>query len=122
MNPCIVGYDKAPLTIPLLLIAWRSLCGLQKLVERWKAGRASGSFNSAAASNQLQSPRLDRKTLAPILVGVSGFAACNILDGIWGDWLPMELTVLLGVFALGLWTLLRPAGSFFQQKPSPEMP
>jgi hypothetical protein len=34
----------------------------------------------------------------------------------------MELTVLLGVFALGLWTLLRPAGSFFQQKPSPEMP
>jgi len=55
-------------------------------------------------------------------VGVSGFAACNILDGIWGDWLPMELMVLLGVFALGLWTLLRPAGSLSQQKPWPEMP
>jgi hypothetical protein len=91
LNPRIVGYDKAPLTIPLLLIAWRGLLLLQKQVEKRKTGRASASFNSVFAPTPSQAPRNIRQILAPILVGVSGFAACNILDGIWGDWLPMEL-------------------------------
>jgi hypothetical protein len=122
LNPRIVGYDKAPLTIPLLLIAWRSLLLLQKLFERRKTGRASGSCDAPSAPPPSQALCLGRKTLAPILVGLGCFAACNILDGIWGDWLPMELLVLLGVFALGLWTLLRSAGGLSQKNPLPETP
>jgi hypothetical protein len=122
MNPRILFYDTAPLTIPLLLIGWRSLLLLQKQVEQRRTGRASGSFHSAIKANHFQSPRFHQRTLTPVLVGVCGFATCNILDGIWGDWLPMELTVLLGVFTLGLWMLLRPVASISHGNLQPEMP
>ncbi len=121
MNPRITFYDTAPLTIPLLLIAWRGLLLLQKLLERRKTGRASRTFSAAAASHRLLPSRLGRKTLVPILVGLGCFAACNVLDGIWGNWLPMELTVLLWVFALGVWMLLRPEGGLVQENLRPEM-
>jgi len=106
MNPRIVGHDTAPLTIPLLLIGWRGLLLLQRRHEQRKTDQFSGSCEAASAPSPSQTPRLTRKALAPVLAGFGCFAACNILNGIWGDWLPMELMVLLGVFALGLWTLL----------------
>jgi hypothetical protein len=122
MNPRIIFYDTAPLTIPMLLIAWRALLLGQKLLARWRTGRAAGARSLATAPTQMQTPRKGRENLAPVLVALSLFVACNLTDIFGTSWLPIEGAVLLGVFALGLWTLLRPAGSLPQQKPWPEMP
>jgi hypothetical protein len=113
MNPRLTFLDNVPLTIPMLLIAWRSLLLLQKRFERRKMGRASVSFNSTSAP----SPYRDRKTLAPVVTGVGCFVACNIADMIWGDLFPMELTLLLLIFALGVWLLFSAEEQFPQNDP-----
>jgi|GEM_PF-912797 len=110
--------DTAAITVPLILIAWRGLLSGQKFIAQWKERRAGGTSVSATAPAPTQPPC--HKNLA--LVALSLFVACNLLDILWTSWLPIEGLVLLGVFALGLWTLLRPASSFFQEKPSPLMP
>jgi hypothetical protein len=114
LNPRIIFYDTAPLTIPLLLIAWRAL---SLGSERWTQWRASRAVPLAAPPSPWQRFCKDRKHLTPILAGAGLFAACNIADGLWGDWLPVELTVLLAVFALGIWSLLPPAAILSPQTP-----
>jgi hypothetical protein len=105
LDPRITFYDTAPLTIPLLLIGWRVLRLGQETVTRSRAGHASSSIQSAP----LQTARSDRRNLVLILMGAGCFAACNIIDMIWGDWVPMELAVLLLIFALGIWSLYKSA-------------
>ena len=106
LNPRIIFYDTTPLTIPLLLIGWRALSLGSEHFTQWRGSRA---VSPAVSLSPLQIFFKDRKHLAPILVGAGLFAACNIADGLWGNWLPIELTVLLMVFALGLWSLLHPS-------------
>ncbi len=54
MNPRVTFYDTAPLTVPLLLIAWRALLLGQKLVERWRTNRKSGPIHPPVAPTSLQ--------------------------------------------------------------------
>ncbi|MGD0830457.1 MAG: hypothetical protein ABR907_05915, partial [Terracidiphilus sp.] len=55
--------------------------------------------------------------LTAILPGAVLFAACNIVDAIWGAWMPIELMVLLLVFALGIWLLHRSTDNLAQEIP-----
>jgi hypothetical protein len=114
LNPRMIFYDTAPLTIPLLLLAWRALLLASEHLTQWRASRA---VPPAAAPSPWQRFCKDRKHLTPILVGAGLFAASNIADGLWGEWLPIEIAVLLAVFALGIWSLLRPVAIFSPQTP-----
>jgi hypothetical protein len=79
LNPRIMKYDLAPITIPMLLIGWRGVrCALK---------------------------RSSRHSLAPVLVGVACFLATNIVTITGPQWLPVELAVLLAIFTLGVWSL-----------------
>lgn len=118
MNPRVTFYDTAPLTVPLLLIAWRVLLLGQKLLAQWETNRNSITPHPPSA---LQTLRQNHPLLVPALTGVGWFATCNIVDMIWGDRLPMELTVLLLVFALGAWSLFRAADHFSQNDPLPKI-
>jgi hypothetical protein len=111
MNPRVAFHDTPPLTVPLLLIGWRALLLGQKRLAAWQANRA------AAPS---QAPRRNREKLKPILVGLGCFAACNLINILLGDWVPMELPVLLLVLSAGVWALLSAKAD--SPIPSPEMP
>jgi hypothetical protein len=101
MNPRIKEYDIAPLTVPLFLIAWRSLRLGQDRMTQWRAGRAFG-FHASVAT---QTPPHYRKLIFPIVVGGGLFVACNVIKFLWEDWIPIQLVVLLLVFSLGYWSL-----------------
>jgi hypothetical protein len=111
LNPRVSFHDTPPLTIPMILIAWRGLLLGKQGVAQWRSGRAFSTIQSAP----LQTARNDRRNLVLILIGASWFAACNIIDIIWGDWVPMELTVLLVIFSLGIWSLFNSKGDLVME-------
>lgn len=113
MNPRVAFHDTPPLTVPLLLIGWRALLLGQKRLAAWQAKRATAPSRT---------PHLGREKLKPILVGLGCFAACNLINILLGDWVPMELPVLLLVLSAGVWALLSAKADFPLQRPSPEMP
>lgn len=79
--------DTAAITVPMLLIGWRALVYAQQRLARDRAGKDIAG-----------PPRL----LWPALVGAALFLAFNLIDVFGVSWLPVEGTVLLGIFALGL--------------------
>jgi len=111
MNPRVAFHDTPPLTIPLLLIGWRALLLGQKRLAAWQANRAAAP---------LQAPLLNRKKLKPILAGLGIFAACNLINIFLGDWVPMELPVLLLVLSAGVWALVSAKGDSALESPKPE--
>jgi hypothetical protein len=110
MNPRLKPYDSAAFTIPLLLIAWRVLLLLQKLVARWKAGLAA-----PGVIHLYKAPRRDPGSLAPVLAAMGCFVAFNIED-VWGGLLPMELLVPVLIMSAGIWSLWK-AGDSFAMEP-----
>jgi hypothetical protein len=106
MNLRTTCCDTAAITVPLILIAWRGLLLLQKLVWQWRVGHAAGAGSLATAPTRMQTLGKDRERLTLILVALILFAACNLADIFSTFWLPIEGIVLLGIFALGLWPLL----------------
>jgi CHASE2 domain-containing sensor protein len=103
INPRIREYDIAPLTVPLFLIAWRSLRLGQERVTQWRAGRVFGFLSSVATQTQ---PHY-RKSPFLIVAGAGLFVACNLIKILWEDWIPIQLAVLLLVFSMGYWSLRR---------------
>ena len=87
LNPRIMKYDMAVITIPMLLIASR---GLRALLQ-------SQTENLSESSN---SNRL-------LFVGAACFLIPNLLTVFGPTWWPVELIILLTTFALGAWALLR---------------
>ncbi len=90
LNPRIMKYDMAPITIPMLLIAWR---GLRAFLHK----RSNPYPFAAAPSSRFL-----------ILVGVGCFLVPNLLTVFAPSWWPVELVVLLASFALGVWSLWEP--------------
>ena len=92
LNPRIMKYDLAAITIPMLLIGWRTL---RFASIRWAA-------NSESAGSR---PKHPNRTA--ILVGSGCFLIANIMTCAGPTWFPVELVVLLAIFAMGIWSLDR---------------
>ena len=91
LNPRIQKYDLAAITIPMLLIGWRSLrLGWARFGERQL-------FNSDGERSY--SPR------KLILVASGCLLIPNVITVAGPSWVPIELVVLLAIFAMGIWSL-----------------
>ncbi len=90
LNPRIMKYDMAAITIPMLLIAWRGM----RAVQGWTIGRTGKNA---------------RETRRMIAMGAGCFLAANLITVLGPRWVPVELIVLLAVFSLGTSLLQQPA-------------
>jgi len=93
LNPRIMKYDLAAITIPMLLIGGRAL--------RLALGSSAGE-SQAANSYAMGQKRLDR-TL--ILVASGCFLIANVITVAGPFWFPVEAVVLVAIFAMGVWSL-----------------
>ncbi|MFZ0563692.1 MAG: hypothetical protein WAM43_18935 [Terriglobales bacterium] len=91
LNPRIQKYDLAAITIPMLLIGWRTL----KLA--WVRSGNRQLFNSNGAHNY--SP------MRLMLVAGGCLLIPNVITVAGPAWVPVELVVLLTIFAMGIWSL-----------------
>jgi hypothetical protein len=89
LNPRVMKYDLAAITVPMVLIGGRALRLL------WKAG---GSATEAK----------NRSGRTLILVGsILFFLIPNIITTVGPSWFPGEFLVLATVFVLGVWSVWR---------------
>jgi hypothetical protein len=93
LNPRIQKYDFAAITIPMLLIGWRAV--------RFACARAA----ETERYNSDQSPAASARSL--ILAAVGCFLIANAITIAGPSWFPVELVVLLAIFALGVWSLVQ---------------
>lgn len=105
LSPRIKEYDTAALTVPMLLIAWNALLQGQEWLAQWKAKRVFGPARQNTERAALGPRRGNAHGLGLILLGSGCFATCNVIDILWGDWVPTELLLLLLVFSAGLCAL-----------------
>jgi hypothetical protein len=89
-------YDMIAITVPMLLLSARAL---RRALDGEQAAR------SADGSRLLQ--RYGYRGL--VLAYVAAFVAANAIRFIKEPWYPVEMPVMLAVFALGVWALQRPA-------------
>ena len=111
LNPRIMKYDLAAITIPMLLIGGRAL--------RFALGRSAGE-SQPANSPAMGQKRFDRML---ILVASGCFLIPNVITVAGPSWFPVETVVLLAIFAMGVWSLDRSSqfpvpSSQFSAKPS----
>jgi len=92
LNPRLVVYDVAAVTVPMLLIGWRGLRSLQD---------GSGFLNNNALTRR-------HPDLSFVLFGLGCFVTLNVVAGTGEAWQVVELVVLMVVLALGIWLLGRP--------------
>ncbi len=92
LNPRIKKYDLAAFSIPMLLIAWRTL---RSALER------------SALKTPAGGPVLNRFLRMPILVAAGCFLAPNVITVVGPSWFPGELLVLLAILAMGVWLVNR---------------
>jgi len=93
LNPRIMKYDLAAITIPMLLIGGRAL--------RFALGRSAGE-SQPANSPAMGQKRFDRML---ILVASGCFLIPNVITVAGPFWFPVEAVVLLAIFAMGVWLL-----------------
>jgi peptidoglycan/LPS O-acetylase OafA/YrhL len=92
LNPRVMKYDLAAITVPMLLI------GGQAVRLLWKT-RDSSRGDSSEKS---------RSGRTPILVGsILFFLIPNIITSVGPSWFPAEFLVLATIFVMGIWSLYR---------------
>ncbi len=105
LSPRIKEYDIAAISIPMLLIALRSL----QLTMRWPASpravSADGGDEHSFASPLAPSPSSPPHGFALLLAGLGWFVAINVIAGTGEAWRPTALALLLILFAMGAWPL-----------------
>ena len=90
LNPRIMKYDMAAITIPMLLIASR---GLRSILQNATTENPGDSLSSNRAL---------------ILLGAGCFLVPNLMTVFGPTWWPIELLALLTVFAMGVRSLPQP--------------
>lgn len=97
LNPRIMKYDLAAITIPMLLIGGRAL--------RFALGRSVGerAGESQAANSHVIGQK--RSDITLILVASGCFLIPNVITVAGPFWFPVEAVVLLAIFAMGVWLL-----------------
>jgi len=95
LNPRIMKYDLAAITIPMLLIGGRAL--------RFALGRSASESQAAHAHGTGQKRSFFDRTL--ILVASGCFLIPNVITVAGPSWFPVEAIALLAIFAMGVWSL-----------------
>lgn len=106
--PRIMKYDMAAITIPMLLIGWRTLHHGWNAFSQRDVPRDPQSIDDRATetSRSLQNiPGPHRPILPLVLVGAGCFLVPNLMTVAGPAWWPVELVVMLGIFAMGIWSL-----------------
>ena len=98
LNPRIMKYDMAAITIPMLLLAARGLRAL------------SGDVRTENPTDRSRSNRL-------LVVGVACFLIPNLLTVFGPTWWPVELMVMLAIFTVGTWAVLHLRPQPYTQSP-----
>ncbi len=94
LNPRVMKYDLAAITVPMLLIGVRVLRWL------WNARDASKLDSTAFTKGH------SRRTLI-LVSAVSFFLIPNIITTMGPSWFPAEFLVLAAIFVMGVWSLFR---------------
>ena len=99
LNPRVMKYDLAAITVPMLLI------GARVLRMWWNAGRPATGDSGAVQTSPLA-------RMSILLGSILFFLIPNIITSVGPSWFPAEFLVLATIFAMGVWALyqLRPAG------------
>jgi len=107
LNPRVKEYDIAPLTIPQVLIAWRSYRALRAaFLHRQSATRPFLAWSAAQAEPaDTRKMRMDWNSVLSIAAASGWFLALNLAAGS-GPWKPIALTVLLLAFGAGTWATI----------------
>jgi hypothetical protein len=91
LNPRIMKYDLAAITVPMLLIGWRGL--------RFAFGRSMNA-RPTRDSEDIGRNHSDR---VPILIGSGCFLVSNLITIAGPSWFPIELVMLSAIFSMGTW-------------------
>jgi hypothetical protein len=92
LNPRVMKYDLAAITVPMLLV------GARVLRMWWNAGRPATGDSTAVKPNPL--------ARMPILVGsISFFLIPNIITTVGPSWFPAEFLVLASILVMGVWSI-----------------
>jgi hypothetical protein len=97
LNPRLMKYDLAAITVPMLLIGWRTL---RLALNRSSGGRPTGRDTGSW-------PKSSDRTA--IFVGAGCLLISNAITVTaprWSD-VPVKFAVLLVIFAMGVWSLER---------------
>ena len=113
LNPRIMKYDLAAITIPMLLIGGRAL--------RFALERSAGEHQADNSHGAVQERSFFDRTL--VLFASGCFLIPNVITVAGPFWFPVETVVLLAIFAMGVWSLDRSSqfpvrSSQFSAKPS----
>jgi hypothetical protein len=90
LNPRIMKYDLAAITIPMLLIGWRTV--------RFALGSSSGVDQRGNSGNSGQGS----SGRAAIFLMAGCFLIPNVIILAGPSWFPVELVVMLAIFASGV--------------------
>jgi len=93
LNPRIMKYDLAAITIPMLLMGGRAV---RFALER-SAGEAADESQAVSSQGAGQKRRL-------LLVAAGCFLIANVITVAGPSWFPVETVVLLAIFAMGAWS------------------
>jgi hypothetical protein len=92
LNPRVMKYDLAAITVPMLLI------GARVLRMWWNAGPPTRGNSAAIRTGPL--------ARMPILVGsILFFLIPNIITTVGPSWFPAEFLVLASIFVMGVWSI-----------------
>jgi len=95
LNPRIMKYDLAAMTIPMLLIGWRTLQFATRRSDEEEQQDDSGRNGQKLSVS------------TAIFVGAGCFLIPNVITVAGPSWFPVELMVVLAIFASGVWCLNR---------------
>lgn len=110
LNPRIMKYDMAAITIPMLLIGWRAL---RSALTRSYSANPDQSLrlieDPARAASMAPAGAFwhSRLNLLLLIVGGACFLIPNLITVAGPPWWPVELIVLLAILAMGVWSLIR---------------
>ncbi|MGB8011741.1 MAG: hypothetical protein WCF68_09015 [Terriglobales bacterium] len=93
LNPRIMKYDLAAISVPMLLIGWRAL--------RFALARPTAE----SQAGDLPEPEQNPSGRMLILAGSGCLLIPNVITIAGPSWFPVELVVLLAIFAMGVWSL-----------------
>lgn len=108
--PRIMKYDMAAITIPMLLIGWRAL---RSALSRSSSASLDPNLHliddPARPASMAPASAFwhSRPNLALLVVGAACFLIPNGITVVGPTWWPVELVVLLAIFAMGVWLLIR---------------
>jgi hypothetical protein len=98
LNPRIMKYDQAAITVPMLLIGWRAL--------RFASGRFA---DDGPSGNSCGKKRVS--VSAAIVLGSGCFLIPNVITVVGPSWFPVELALMIAIFSAGIWSIAL-AGTF----------